>query len=415
MAKKSRATKRAKKKLARREPVAKKVSGKKATSRKKAAKPSPPATPLQAHFEKAGVLFGQTTSKILRKLASLMGTERCEKWKTFSYHRHHGLETSGNEYSFFQRAVELNTLFSLQSRVTLRVCEWLCSQVDPLALNGKRIGDLGCGGGVLTGWLALQHPQCRVVGFDSLPHVLAAAAETQKSPNLRFMQWDYHDDVLRSDDKCDVLVSCFGVDFPPWRKHTHPLSGDTLRTGEFYETRKKLMRAFFGSWRSAIVDGGKLFCVLRIPWDIDFLAVQDAAHEQGWTFEAEQSGKLSVGSEAFPAMTFTAHTSPPLAEEEVLWHWVGGKRAATAQEELVGTEAFCVYRSLPDKTILKEASHAWDDDVAFHAVVGTSHSQGFQFTRATSGYARFGYCSDVEKADPWFPPEELSFDWDGVF
>ena len=182
---------------------------------------------------------------------------------------------------------------------------------------------MGCGGGLLAGWLAHQYPACQVIGFDSLPNLLAAAAETQQAPNLAFVTWNYANDLLASNHRCDVLVSCFGIDFPQWKGDLHPLDSATLRSGEFYDSRKHLMKSFFRCWRSAMKDGGRLFCVFRIPYDSAFLAVIDAAHEEGWAFEPAQSTKLYVGGESFPAIAFTARRARAIPEDDVLRHWIG--------------------------------------------------------------------------------------------
>jgi len=409
----------AKKKTAKKKrPTAKKPTartlGKKAASSRGKKAPPPPSL-LQSHFEKAGVLFGQSNSQILRKLNRLMGTERCEAWKTFSYRRFHGLATEGNEYDFFSSAAELNTLFSLQSRVSLRVCEWLAEQVSAHINDGERVGDLGCGGGILAGWLAQQHPQCKVVGFDALPHLLAAAAETQQAPNLEFVAWDYAKGPLSAHERCDMLVSCFGIDFPHEKADCHPLDVTTLRAGSYYDSRKHLMKSFFRCWRSAINAGGRFVGVFRVPDDTLFLAAVDAAHEEGWAYEPGLSTKLNVGAERFPAMTFTARDSRVLPEDDVLWHWIG--EASSDLSETYGTEAICLYRRLADKKMLKEESQTWEDGPRFHAVVGTADSTGFEFTHATSGYARLKLIplDKAAKAEPWFPAQELEFDWNGVY
>lgn len=361
-------------------------------------------------------MFDQSNSKILRKLDRLMGTERCEAWKSFSYRRHHGVEIKGTEYDFFQNAAELNTLFSLQSHVSLRVCEWISQHVASCITNGQRICDLGCGGGILAGWLAQQYPQCEVVGCDSLSHLIAAAAETQQALNLALITWDYANSPYPFRSRCDILVSCFGIDFPPLKDDLHPLDAATLRAGPFYDSRKQLMKSFFRNWRSAINDDGKLFGVFRIPSDSCFLAALDAAHEEGWEFEPALSTKLSVGAEYFPAMTFSARWAQVLPEDEVLWQWVGA--AASDPKETYATEAICLYRSLVGKKVIREESKVWDIiGITFHAVVGTANSTGFEFTHGTSGFARLKLIAldAVETAQPWFLPEELQFDLDGFF
>jgi hypothetical protein len=104
-----------------------------------------------------------------------------------------------------------------------------------------------------------------------------------------------------------------------------------------------------------------------------------------------------------------------LPEENVLWKWV--ETASSDQKETYGTEAICLYRALVTKKLLKQDSRTWEDNLRLHAVVGTAKNKGFQFTHATSGYARLKLISldTAATAEPWFPPEELQFDWDGFF
>jgi trans-aconitate 2-methyltransferase len=65
--------------------------------------------------------------------------------------------------------------------------------------------DLGCGEGALTASLAQRWPEARVVGVDSSPEMLAAAAEHAEHGRVSFERGDVRD--WRPDAPVDVLVT----------------------------------------------------------------------------------------------------------------------------------------------------------------------------------------------------------------
>ena len=65
--------------------------------------------------------------------------------------------------------------------------------------------DLGCGEGALTASLAQRWPEARVVGVDSSPEMLAAAAEHAEPGRVSFEQGDVRD--WRPHARVDVLVT----------------------------------------------------------------------------------------------------------------------------------------------------------------------------------------------------------------
>jgi trans-aconitate 2-methyltransferase len=65
--------------------------------------------------------------------------------------------------------------------------------------------DLGCGEGALTASLAQRWPEARVVGVDSSPEMLAAAAEHAEPGRVSFEQGDVRD--WRPHAPVDVLVT----------------------------------------------------------------------------------------------------------------------------------------------------------------------------------------------------------------
>jgi trans-aconitate 2-methyltransferase len=83
--------------------------------------------------------------------------------------------------------------------------EWGMRLIAELPLTGReRILDLGCGDGALTAQLAARVPQGLVVGLDSSPSMIAAAAR-QALPNLRFQLRDMR--ALACDQEFDAVFS----------------------------------------------------------------------------------------------------------------------------------------------------------------------------------------------------------------
>jgi trans-aconitate 2-methyltransferase len=77
----------------------------------------------------------------------------------------------------------------------------LISRVD--AESPRRVVDLGCGPGNLTGLLADRWPQADVLGIDSSPEMIARA----EAPGVRFEVGDLRKWAGRESEQVDVLVS----------------------------------------------------------------------------------------------------------------------------------------------------------------------------------------------------------------
>jgi SAM-dependent methyltransferase len=274
-----------------------------------------------------------------------------------------------------------------------------------------RIGDLGCGSGVLAAWLAKQHPEFSVTGWDAIKTMIEAASSSQIAPKLAFATWNYATEPCPEPHSCDVLVSCFGIDFPiDGQSHRQSLDAPTLRTNNYYHKMLGVLCPYFHCWRTAIRDQGVLHAVLRIPSPVLFLATIDAAHHEGWTLDAGQYEYLTVGVESFPAMTLKAASGPVITEELALSLWSRHALRATFAEPITDPAAACVFHSLADRTILKTESRTYDDGHTMQALVGRAAFIGFQYTHATTGFGRLKLMSldDAEHAEPWFP--QPSFD-----
>jgi hypothetical protein len=368
-----------------------------------------PVAALKGFFEDSGVRFDLTTNKILDSLLKQMGPERFRRWQSISSARHMGREYEGNEYAFFDNAAELNTVFSLQAPVSLAVCSWLSEQVSRHANDKPTIGDLGCGAGILAGWLARNHPDSSVYGFDALSNVVEAAETSQKAPHLQFHQWDYAAEPYRLSTHCDLLISCFGLDFPTDERtqYRHSLEDLSIRGMPYYEKMKRWFLPIYQHWRSASRDGATAYLVFRIPDDGLFLAAVDAAHEAGWTFDVNRYHAVEVGSERFPAMTFLAASSPLLPEQVVLGAWARKDLKKGFPTILKDTAAISVFRSLANKSIAKAESRTYDDGHIMKGIVGTAGNVGFRFTHATTGFARLQLMSAMDALEygPGFPED----------
>jgi hypothetical protein len=369
---------------------------------------------LQSHFEQAGVSFNLPQSEILAAMKTLMGRKRHTEWWNASIARQQGYGPPEEEYRLLSTAEEINTLFSLQGPVSLALAEWITNQVSQSGLVQERIGDLGCCSGTLAGWLASQHPQCEVVGWDSLSNLIEAARAVQKAPNLVFETWDYASQACPTPHSCDLLVSSFGVDFP-LLNHLHhtPLDISTLRAGPYYEKMLAFMQPIFRNWRTAIKNEGTLHAVLRIPSDSLFIATIDAAHNEGWSLDISSYRYISCGEEHFPGMMFRAASAPLLPEEVITSLWCRTALDKSFSSGIMDPAATPVFKSLGTRTILKTASRTYDDDHVMEAVVGTAGFLGFQYTHATTGFARLRLMSldEAEKAEPWFPQPAFDDIW----
>ena len=398
---------------------AKKVGAKKLVGKTAITGKLSPAPALQRHFEKAGVRFDLKPKQILAQVKKLMGRKRHAEWWNASISRQEGRGSSEAEYQALKTAEEINTLFSLQSHVSLTVCEWLARQVANSGVKRGRIGDLGCGSGVLAAWLASQHLDCQVIGWDSMSNIVEAATSSQKAPNLSFATWNYAQASCPEPHSCDSLVTCFGVDFPLCREmHRYTADITSLRNGEYYQKMFGVMRQYFQGWRTAIKDRGHLHAVLRVSSDVLFLATVDAAQDAGWNLELGPYEYLGCGDERFAAMTFRAVSAPPHSEEVILSLWCRSDFKVAFASEINSAAAICAFKSLAAKTILKTHSRNYDDGHTMEAVVGTAGFLGFQYSNATTGFARLKLMSldEAATAEPWFPEPAFTFDdWDRVW
>ena len=369
---------------------------------------------LKAHFRKSGILFGISQDAVAERLGRLLGRERFEEWQEVNFAKLHGA-SSGDEYDLIESPEELTTLFSLQADVSLAVADWLDQAVASGYSPSQRILDLGCGSGIFTAWLANTYPASEVVGCDAHPGMLKAALSTHSVPNLRFIRWDYRNAPEHSVGRFDILATSFGVDFPTGRSSRESLTVGKMKEGDLYKEMRDFLAPCFKNWRLAANDEAVLYTVLRIPDEATFLGAVDAAREAGWVFDADAYTAVTCEKEHFPAMSFRvadSKASPP-AESRVRAAWVEWQLSEQCAIPWRDSVAMCLFESFGDKEILKEDSRTYSDGHTMRATVGRTALFAFQFTHATTGFARLQLIplSQARAAEPRFEwSDGLGFD-----
>ena len=94
------------------------------------------------------------------------------------------------------------------------------------AVHPRVVVDLGCGPGPLTAGLARRWPDAQIIGVDSSPAMVEAAAE-YASPNLRFELADLRD--WQPSAPVDVLVSNAALQWVPGHRSLLPRLTGMLR------------------------------------------------------------------------------------------------------------------------------------------------------------------------------------------
>ena len=257
-----------------------------------------------------------------------------------------------------------------------------------------RIYDLGCGGGTLTSWLAAEYPNACVTGIDAIERFVDFASESVSLPNLGFRNWDYREAKPDELPKGDILVSGFGIDFSArTESERFSLESDDARELAFYAEKKEEAISYFRRWREICRDDGLLFAVLRIPIYEHFLAVMDAAHETGWSFVEDQSTKLSVDDETFPAMTFQTSNSTLMNEEQAKALWIADIVSERFDRPFLDTMAVAMFNVLNGKQVTQTESKVFDDGHTMVTSIGTCGPLAFTYSRATTGFARLALVS----------------------
>jgi trans-aconitate 2-methyltransferase len=166
-----------------------------------------------------------------------------------------GVPWNPRQYELFE-AQRSRPFFDLISRLTVA--------------SPRRIVDLGCGTGALTGELAARFPQSRVIGIDSSAEMLERAGEAvAHHANLAFVQADIADWMPADGD--DIVVSNAALQWVPGHR--------------------ELLRAWFG----ALGPGAQL--AVQMPANTDSpsqLLLRELADEPRW---ADRLAHLAIVNE----------------------------------------------------------------------------------------------------------------------
>lgn len=342
-----------------------------------------PSDTMQSFFAEQGVLFDAKPKEIERALEGVMGKDR--------YQRYRLVRAEGPQHRLY---AELDTLHEAsifvrrQAETLLRVSERIYKSVEPLLKSGVRVLDLGSFTGAFAAWVASQHAGCTVGGVDSNAKAVKFAGDGCKLANASFVEWNYAKASSCPVDACDVLVTTFGVDFDPDLNSRHcSLDPTKLRQSAHYRARKGEALGYFSSWKHAAKPEAMLVAVLRVNSLEHCLALIDAAAESGWSWSKERSEHVKVKDERFTAFCFTRsdEASSPAQREVGVW-WCDKKielRSGECRDPL----AIVLYEALGAKEILKTKDRSHTDGNTMRTTIGKTADFGFQFSRATTGYA----------------------------
>ena len=354
---------------------------------------------MRRHFEQGGVLFDRSSEEIDKAIKQLLGKRRFREFSQTQDARAEGEARSADIYALFQTAREWNALFSGQLEAMLAVALWLDGKLRYTTPPGSQICELGCGAGLLTNWLAGEHPECRVVGVDAMPNLIAAAQREPGPANREFALWDYTQPKPDSLPRFDRLVCSFGID----------LGDDPVK-----ETKEEFAQRHFRGWREAAQDNAHLCTVLRIPDLETCRAVVAGAHAAGWSLVVSESDFVTIPGERFPALSFVARKSPAPHPDVLRSLWLKKEIKDRFPRALLNEEAKAFFEALGDKQILESGPeiHYWG--MTTTTVIGTAHVFGFSYSTSPTGFARLEIVplADVDQLSlefDWQDPTEPSF------
>ena len=181
-----------------------------------------------------------------------------------------------------------------------RVMEYLLRQE---AFFEGDIFDIGCGNGILTCFLALQHPDSLVTGIELSPNAVSVAeelAERLQVSNVRFIG----SETVRQ-KKCDTLFSCRTVhENVAWR----PLCEESKRMVLSVEEQTKLYEEYAKELSVLVKSGRYLVSVERYEDDSAYTSLIRALEHWGFRQMRGTSMQFSCknGDEtaAFQAMVY---------------------------------------------------------------------------------------------------------------
>jgi hypothetical protein len=147
----------------------------------------------------------------------------------------------------------------------------------------------------------------------------------------------------------------------------------------------------------------------EIPVFPHALAVVDAAHQTGWSFQLSDSVFVSAGDERFPLFSFRNESKrmPKCWENDLLKWWAGDRVKSEVQRD---KDALLLYRSLGDKKVTRSATHAYDDGHTGYRESGITASGGYILEINSTGGCRFAViepgCLEAVDLKNWACPFE---------
>ena len=352
---------------------------------------------LASHFSKRGLKLDlRTPESRFKFLLKLFGPERADEFINLHQERTLGLRSIQEEYEFAETVEEAAGLFSPQGDQVVDIATWLAARVQDAKRTDCVIGEMGSGAGLLVSWLAEQHADCSIVGYDRIKSFLELTSQANPLENASFLCWDYASDPFPKDaPKCDVAVSSLGIDFPPCDADA-PLEGFDYDSWPEYQSKHMVAEDVLERWKDACNPRAKLYCVLRLPCLASFLGFVHAAHDSGWTCLVDESTTINTGGEAFPALAFRNEASAPLDNNLLASLFVHRKSTPFFQDVLGPPVAGLVFDQLKNKNVRIKKEQTLDDGSTMICQIGAAGPWSFRFNRSTSGFQRLEICPLIE-------------------
>lgn len=157
------------------------------------------------HIEKLTKLFDRSEERLLYGAGDTVGGRRVELCHKVAPHRQVYLRRQEELVDYWNQSLQMSLLAaSFYDRVFFRrTMEYLLRQDS---FWSGDIFDIGCGNGILTCFLALQHPDSVVTGLEISSSAVSVAkelAERLTVENVHFLKTD-----TLPQERCDTLFSC---------------------------------------------------------------------------------------------------------------------------------------------------------------------------------------------------------------
>lgn len=181
-----------------------------------------------------------------------------------------------------------------------RVLEYL---VKKDAFIAGDILDIGCGNGILTCFLALQHPDARITGLDLSLKAVSVAKELSRSLPINNIHFVTPEES--SQEKYDTLFSCRTVhENAAWKALCKEPKPAVLPIDELTKRHKK----YAAELAALIKKGGYLISIERYEDDNTYAGLVCALNRAGFSqvrgTHMQFSCKNGDGTAAFQAMIF---------------------------------------------------------------------------------------------------------------